>query len=134
MGFPESYLLPPGLTSYEQLGNAVTPAVIALVAGKMLGDEKRGLRACMKLTAAGMEKEMRQVFVQTGRVVSQVFSGRVRELICEEEEEEEDVGFEGCNVVLGGHDGTFSRWASVATLACFVFAATCVFQRRSGRR
>ena len=134
MGFPESYLLPPGLTSYEQLGNAVTPAVIALVAGKMLGDEKRGLRACMKLTAAAMEKEMSQVFVQTGRVVSRrVFSGRVRELICEEEEEE-DVGFEGCNVVLGSHDGTFSRWASVATLACFVFAATCIFQRRSGCR
>ena len=101
---------------------------------KMLGDEKRGLRACMKLTAAAMEKEMSQVFVQTGRVVSRrVFSGRVRELICEEEEEE-DVGFEGCNVVLGSHDGTFSRWASVATLACFVFAATCIFQRRSGYR
>ena len=133
MGFPESFLLPPGLTAYEQLGNAVTPAVIALVAGKMFGDEMRGLRACVKLTLAAMEKEKGRMFAQSGRVVSPVWSGPVRELVAEEGGGSGGGGGGGSD--RNGDDGMF-RWATVATgaatvAACVVFAAIYGADRQS---
>jgi DNA (cytosine-5)-methyltransferase 1 len=36
MGFTEDFLLPPGISIYEQFGNAVVPEVVALIAGAML--------------------------------------------------------------------------------------------------
>jgi DNA (cytosine-5)-methyltransferase 1 len=79
MGFPESFLLPPGgLPAYEQLGNAVVPPVITLLVSELFAASAMAQGA----SAASEEWRQKGLRVACGQVLASLPATRAQEM-CE---------------------------------------------------
>lgn len=87
MGFPNHHQFPPGPSAYKQLGNAVTPPLIALIGGNIraaLDDdpsyEIKGLEAAFFLTYDSTDPSRQQFLLDT-KVNHPKHQGTVNELL-----------------------------------------------------
>jgi DNA (cytosine-5)-methyltransferase 1 len=87
MGFPNHFIFPPGSSAYNQLGNAVTPPIIALIGGHIVAalfeDEQSqaiGLEVSCAIALEATAPALKQSFLRT-TVSHPDFNGTVDSLI-----------------------------------------------------